>query len=72
MENDTRIVKAVAYIENAVGQMHVLPFRDFNRKQAISALRNAKTLLRNTKSDLRMEKIEREMELLKELVRSRR
>ena len=68
MENDTRIIKAVAYLDNALYQLDINPIRSGNLKFARTAIRTAQTLLRNTKTDIRMHNLEKEIELVKELV----
>jgi len=68
MENDTRIVKAISYLENAIYQLEIKPLRKRNIKQSKTAIRNAITLMRNTKSDLRIINIEREINLIKDYI----
>ena len=68
MENDTRLVKAVSYLDNALSSLKVIPLSEFNIKSAKTSVRNARTLIRNTKSDMRIGNIEREIELIKEYI----
>ena len=54
MENDTRVIKAIAYIDSA--ERHMLYknrgyMKAWTRKEVLFSLRNARTLLHNIKSE---------------------
>ena len=68
MENDTRIIKAIAFLDNAIDMLSVVDLKQFHIKSAKTSIRNANTLLRNTKLDVRLLNIEKDIELLKNLV----
>jgi len=66
--NNTRILKSISLIENALSQLEVIPLKEWNIKQAKTALRWARTLLKNSKTDLRILAIEQDIELLKKSI----
>ena len=74
MENDQRVIRAVAFIDNALRYIDKKGYTSaWCRDCAVNALKTARTLLQNTKDDYaietRHEKIEREsIKLLRELI----
>lgn len=68
MENDTRIIKAISYLDGALSMLGTMPLKAFHIKQTRTRIRHAMTLLRNTKSDMRMINIEKDINLLKDLI----
>lgn len=72
MENDSRIIKSISYLTNALYQLNTDDNQKIllkcNIKRAETLIKNAVTLLKNTKTDLRIQKIEQDIELLKNLL----
>lgn len=66
MENNSRLRKAMSYLNNAISNLDANPMTNFCIKSAKMSIRNAKRLIKNTKSDMRIVKIERELQLIKE------
>lgn len=68
MENETRLVKAVSYLDDALRRLTTVPLNEFQIKTARTSIRNAMTLIRNTKSDFRFLDIEKRLALLEHYI----
>ena len=66
--NNSRILRSMALIENALSYLEFVPLKEQNIKHAKTALRGAKTLLKNSKTDLRFLAIEQDIEILKKAI----
>ena len=66
--NNSRILRSMSLIDNALSSLEIVPLKEFNIKNAKTALRGAKTLLKNSKTDLRFLAIEQDIEILKKAV----
>jgi len=68
MENDTRIIKAISYLDGALAYLSRIPLSQIDIKYSKTSIRNAMTLLRNTKTDSRIQNLEREVNFIKEIL----
>lgn len=68
MEQEQRIIKAIAYLDNAMEQIATTPFKEFNKKRSFCFIKSAKTLLKNAKMDIRLNRIENQIDMIARVV----
>jgi hypothetical protein len=68
MENNSRIIKASSYLENALSYINREKISEFDIKQCRTCIKNALTLIKNSKQDLRLNEIEKRINLIEKVL----